>query len=274
MSTLGGDGPIPVGLGGGGGSLPVADPASLLSGATASRLVGTDASGDGTLLTAAQVKALLYPVTADPMTGSGWTTAADAGCTAAWAASTLTLHADAGVTTSSTGSERSGLIPASECYDVMARIDFVAGSGSASENISLWAGRDASNAVIAQLWANGDVGVGILSGGSWTPLLAPVAATSSGDRTGGDLWVRISRSRTSLAVYWGVGSGGARPTSWTCIYATPLASAGSGGAQTPTTLTVSQGTYVRLDAYAASAPAALTVDVLAIVTADQSGAAL
>jgi len=59
VSTLGGDGPIPVGLGGGGASLPVADPADLLSGATASRLVGTDVSGDGTLLTAAQGRTLL-----------------------------------------------------------------------------------------------------------------------------------------------------------------------------------------------------------------------
>mgnify|MGYP000113610209 FL=1 len=44
---------------GGGGSLPVADPAGLLSGATASRIVGTDGSGNGTLLTAAQAAALL-----------------------------------------------------------------------------------------------------------------------------------------------------------------------------------------------------------------------
>lgn len=44
---------------GGGGSLPVADPADLIAGATASRLVGTDGSGDGVLLTAAQTAALI-----------------------------------------------------------------------------------------------------------------------------------------------------------------------------------------------------------------------
>jgi hypothetical protein len=273
VSTLGGDGPIPVGLGGGGASLPVADPADLLSGATASRLVGTDVSGDGTLLTAAQAKALLYPVTADPMTGSGWTTAADAGCTAAWAASTLTLHADAGVTTSSTGSERSGLIPASEEYDIAARLDFVAGSGGGvPANVSLWAGRDSSNAVLVQAYADGNVGAGGFVGGSYFNLASRFAATSSGDRTGGDLWLRISRSRTGIAMYWGVGAGGAVPTSWSCIYAS---SAVSGAAPSPGALTSSQGTYARLDLYAdASFGAALTVDVTAIRTVDQSGGSL
>lgn len=59
MSTLGGDGPIPVGLGGGGASLPVADPADLLSGATPERFVVIDDAGDGALLTAAQAVAQL-----------------------------------------------------------------------------------------------------------------------------------------------------------------------------------------------------------------------
>lgn len=45
--------------GGGGASLPVADPADLLSGATPERIVAIDDAGDGALLTAAQAAALL-----------------------------------------------------------------------------------------------------------------------------------------------------------------------------------------------------------------------
>lgn len=45
--------------GGGGGSLPVADPADLLSGATPSQIVGTDVSGNGALLAASDIGALL-----------------------------------------------------------------------------------------------------------------------------------------------------------------------------------------------------------------------
>lgn len=44
---------------GGGAALPVADPADLLSGATPERIVAIDDAGDGALLTAAQVAALL-----------------------------------------------------------------------------------------------------------------------------------------------------------------------------------------------------------------------
>ncbi len=58
MSALDPSAPgLPLAIGGGGASLPVSDPADLLSGATAERFVVIDDAGDGALLTAAQAAA-------------------------------------------------------------------------------------------------------------------------------------------------------------------------------------------------------------------------
>ena len=60
MSALDPSAPgLPLAIGGGGASLPVSDPADLLSGATPERFVVIDDAGEGALITAAQAASLI-----------------------------------------------------------------------------------------------------------------------------------------------------------------------------------------------------------------------
>lgn len=225
MSALDPSAPgLPIAPGGGGGaSIPVSDPADLLSGATASRVVATDGTGDGVLLTGAETRALInaaYGIrTIDPMTGSGWTSfSPGAGQTIVWATSKLTLTTPAGVSAGDQCGAYKSLFTSGESYDLAVRVKITGANASAGANLNLIVGKDtASYRLYFQMRFDGALQSGGFGGGGWVSLFGWTAGNTIGssDRTGGELWFRIRRDRATIVLLTGVGSGGAVPTSWT-----------------------------------------------------------
>ena len=163
-------------------------------------------------------------VTADAMTGSGWTLVSASSETAAFASSKLTISITAGHVTSGSGpGAYKAFSDSPSAHDALARVNFVTGNGEPKLNAAIWAGNNASNAAILICYANGSLTVGHLVGGSWTALRSGVSGPSSGQRTGGQLWLRLSRRLATWAAYWGVGTAGAVPTSWTLVWSAALA---------------------------------------------------
>ena len=156
---------------------------------------------------------------ADPMTGAAWTDNAPAGTSVTWAGGVLTTNINAGTTGGPSTLNASGNT-SPEWWDVMARVAVTSSDGDASGNFGLWAGRDATNNVTWILYADGSFKIDQLSGGGYSDLLARTAANTITPpvRTGGQLWLRLSRSPVGLAASWGVGVAGAAPTAWTTVY--------------------------------------------------------
>lgn len=197
--------------------------------AIAAKTAGNVVTGDGTDVVSATIATPLAVAPAanraalgtgaDPMTGAAWTDNASAGTSVTWAGGVLTTNINAGTTGGPSTLNASGNT-SPEWWDVMARVAVTSSDGDASGNFGLWAGRDATNNVIWILYADGSFKIGQLSGGGYSDLLARTAANTitSPVRTGGQLWLRLSRSPVGLAASWGVGVAGAAPTAWTTVY--------------------------------------------------------
>ena len=86
-------------------------------------------------------------------------------------------------------------------------------------------GLDASNFIQAQIKSNGDIETYVVNATAYTLLTSTaVSGITTGQRTGGQLWYRWSRTPVGVTLLWGIGVAGALPTVWTVwrSYATSL----------------------------------------------------
>lgn len=197
--------------------------------------------------------------------GGGFTTALDlatwtehdalGGTSATIAAGIATLSVDATVNTAGAGPYVAGSHTADPPWsDVCARVDLTSGDGEATAAFAtLWSGTSITNAVIAVLYADGDWKFGRLLAGAWTEYAAGTGATSSGQRTGGQLWLRLSWRGTLCRFLIGVGSAGALPTSWTQL-----------AVAVPEAALLGQWIAVRTDTEPAAPATAIETEVLAV----------
>ncbi len=165
-------------------------------------------------------------VTVDGMAGTGWTQVQSSpNSTASWASSKLTVSIAASYVSGSghPGAERT--YTTEDDYDVLARYDLITGDGDAKIALALWAGVSTNNGVLVQVYADGQVNAGYVASSSWTEAQARTSGASSGQLAGGQLWLRHSVRGAQVRSYWGVGVGGAVPTSWTLVAAYTLPSA-------------------------------------------------
>lgn len=156
--------------------------------------------------------------TAEDMTGTGWTTTQPGNVTATWASSKLTLSAPLGANTITFATSNTSRLGASSSqWDSCQRIDMVAGDG-ASPAAQFLSGFyvDDNNYILASYKTDTrTIGLFTKAAGSATDH-GFVSGPSSGQATGGELWIRVSRLVSGeVAVWWGVGTSGALPTAWT-----------------------------------------------------------
>ena len=196
-------------------------------------------------------------VSSDAMTGSGWSALApDAGATATWGGGLLALAITAG-TTAATGAPVAGSVGVGgDSYDLAVRCEFATGDGATQAALSLACGSDASNYISLGCYANGSLSWGYLLAGVWVTLGTATGPTSP-QRTGGQLWLRLSRRAGITSFAYGVGSSGALPTTWTVVGVHAVAASVS--AATGTYRVIQAVNYV-----GASLPAGLLVNVRAI----------
>ena len=185
-----------------------------------SRFIGRATAGTGApeALTGAQARAISGELYVDPMTGATWTAgAAVGGATAVWSGGALALTTQNGIA-GDIETTATAVQPAADHFDVYLRCAVTTGDVAAGANgsFAFKAGADASNFVQAQIKSNGEVETYAVNATSYT-LLTVSSATgiTSGQRTGGQLWYRWTRTPTGVAFLWGIGAAGALPTSWT-----------------------------------------------------------
>jgi hypothetical protein len=109
---------------------------------------------------------------------------------------------------------RTDLLPGASQWDVAVRVQVLTGDGSAQTRVRLVAGVGASDNVTLEIDTNGSAISYRVASSSATDISTTTGPTS-GQRTGGQLWLRIRGSDSGYRTLWGVGSAGALPTSWT-----------------------------------------------------------
>ena len=201
---------------------------------------------------AASLRALLLGPYDDDMTGTGWSALATSGsATFVWSGGKGTGTCPLG-SAASCGVEASGYLDRGEWYDLAIRVDVVTGDTSAATRLVLTAGQSSAANVSTILWANGTIEWGHYGSGSFTSL-GTTAGPDSGQRTGGQLWLRITRTPTGVAFAWGVGSASVRPTTWTTVGVSTAANV----------LARAGGTYAQIKVLTTSS-VAFVADILAI----------
>lgn len=138
-------------------------------------------------------------------------------------------------------------------YDIAARVRFDLGDGASAASVWIGAGADADSAAVLRLTGDGEFTLGSWIGGSFNALEGPTSGTDSGERTGGDLWLRLVREPGYVAAYYGVATvAGELPETWQCVAVSHdlvLLSVSNGGAflcRVVTTSGVSGGVSVLL----------------------------
>ena len=201
---------------------------------------------------AAALRALLFGPYDDDMTGTGWSALATSGsATFVWSGGKGTGTCPLG-SAASCGVEASGYLDRGEWYDLAIRVDVVTGDTSSATRLVLTAGQSSAANVSTILWANGTIEWGHYGSGSFTSL-GTTAGPDSGQRTGGQLWLRITRTPTGVAFAWGVGSASVRPTTWTTVGVSTAAAV----------LARAGGTYAQI-AVLTTSSVAFVADILAI----------
>jgi hypothetical protein len=109
---------------------------------------------------------------------------------------------------------RTDLLPGPSTWDVAVRVQVLTGDGSAQTRVRLVAGVGASDNVTLEIDTDGNAISYRVASASPTDIGTTTGPTS-GQRTGGQLWLRIRGSDAGYRTLWGVGSAGALPTSWT-----------------------------------------------------------
>jgi len=203
-------------------------------------------------INAAQVGARPSALT-DALDGSGWdSNSATGSAVASWetAPARLRLTCPALGSAASCGVHAEGYVDSPVWGDLAIRVRVVVGDGSSAGRIGFAIGRSAAANVSINLWPSSNVECGHYGSGSFSSL-ATVAGPDSGQRTGGQLWLKISRTPTGVAFAWGVGSGGELPEQWTT---TAISTS-------TTVLDRASGTYVEIFGLT-TVSAAVTADVL------------
>jgi len=155
--------------------------------------------------------------TAEDMTGTGWTTVAGTNVTATWASSKLTITAASGSSAlTNVSSDTSRLGASASTWDLCCRVDVVAGDGgSLQAQFLIGYYVDSNNYMLLSYTNTRTIGVFSKAAGSTTDH-GFVSGPSSGQATGGEMWLRLTRlSNGTIAAWWGVGTSGALPTAWT-----------------------------------------------------------
>jgi hypothetical protein len=215
-----------------------------------------------------ELAATLARQVVDPLTGSGWTQATLSGtATAAWSTGPARLSLSIPATTDGAcHAYQAGLVPDGDEWDALCRVQITAGDGAANTRLILQVGTDADNLYALALYADGTLEPGRTVATVYTSA-GTASGPSSGQRTGGQLWLRLSRRTTGIAAYWGVGSAGAVPTSWTLVVPPETGVAAIGAAQ---------GTYFRIvhTAFGGGVAGGFAADVLAIRVRGLAGVGL
>ena len=218
---------------------------TAMGGASAVR-TAIDAAEDGAAPT----------TSSDAMGGDGWTIdAATGGASATWATSParLLLNCAPG-SAGSCGAGSTTRLPSTDTYDVAIRVRFDVGDGSANGRILFVVGRDSANCLVLTLSAAGALQAGRWVGGSYAGYTVLYdAGINSNARTGGQLWVRASRSPQGFVWLWGIGAGGQLPTEWVEYWASVPLSASSGYSYTVVAHGLSQGPFVGISLVTVSA---------------------
>ena len=206
------------------------EPATISSGSMPTAAAADEiplSTGAGTTYTArtiAAVRALMLGPFATTMTSSGWSSLSATGsAVASWLTgpNRLNLSCPSG-SAASCGVYRAGFVVSTEWVDVAVRFQVLAGDGASSTRTGFSIGVSSTSNVSINFWNNSNVECGHFDGATFTSL-ATAAGPDSGQRTGGNLWLRITRTPTGVSFAWGVGSGGALPTSWTVVHTSVLA---------------------------------------------------
>ena len=200
--------------GGGGASLSSATPQPL---GTATAGVSTDAArADHVHEAPAGVPGA---VIAEPMTGTGWTTTPVGGAdvSATWGGGKLTLSVPIG---SNDGMnitrDVTPLDARATQWDLAVRVQVTAGDPTTPQAMLIlqWQ-EDAGNFFRVVLISDRSILCGSGVGASYVDH-GLAYGLSSGETTGGQLWLRLTRLEDGrIAAWWGVGVAGALPTAWT-----------------------------------------------------------
>lgn len=193
-------------------------------------------------------------VTPDDLSGDGWTanTATGSGV-ASWETSParLRLTCPSG-SAAACGVHASGYTDSGGWGDLAIRVQVLTGDGSSVGRVGVVVGRAQTDTVSVMLWPNGNIECGSYTSPTFYSL-AIVAGPDSGQRTGGELWLKIGRAPGAVSFAWGVGTGGELPELWTTVAASSDAAV----------LTRASGGYVEVFGLTTTS-AAVTADVLDI----------
>ncbi len=150
----------------------------------------------------------------DPLNGAGWTALpAWGGASATWAAgpARLALSVPDGVL-GGVSVARADFTPASHEWDALVRLRVTAGDGDRNTRTIVYVGAGADDVYQLCLWANGNVEAGRVVGGGFASA-AIVAGPDAAQRTGGGLWLWVSRRPGHVDTLWGAGAGEI-PSAW------------------------------------------------------------
>ena len=229
----------------GGGGAVAADDITDATAVGIALLTAANAAAGRDAIGAAQEGAAPAVESAD-MTGTGWSTATPSGgALASWASSParLLLNCAPG-SAGSCGVESTTRLPSTDTYDVAIRVRFDVG-GSGNGRVLFVLGRNSANCLVLTLSAAGELQAGRRVGGTYTNYtILYYAGIDSSARTGGQLWVRASRSPQGFVWLWGIGAGGQLPTEWVEYWASVPAGASLGYAYTVVANGLSQGPFV------------------------------
>lgn len=159
-------------------------------------------------------------VQADDLSGDGWTANSATGSgVASWETSPARLRFTCPLgSAASCGVHQSDYVASPVWGDLAIRVQVVVGDGSLYGRIGFTVGQSSTANVSINLWPNGNIEAGSYAAPTFYSL-ATVAGPDSGQRTGGELWLKIGRAPGSVGFAWGIGSAGALPTTWASVAA-------------------------------------------------------
>ncbi len=201
-------------------------------------------------------------VVAEDMTGTGWTTTPIVGTavTATWASGKLSLSIPSGSSDfSAVTRDVTPLDARATQWDVAARVQVTAGDGTTPQGqLFLEWHESAGNCFRVVLISDRSILCGSEVGASYVDH-GLAYGLSSGETTGGQLWLRLTRLEDGrIAAWWGVGVAGALPTAWTRTHLVDRAAL-TAAVSSQATIRVGYGCYGL-----GPLGATWTVDVLAI----------
>jgi hypothetical protein len=215
-------------------------------------VAGLDLSADRSV---SDLNASLASTLTGQVTLSAWTAGtATGGASVSQGTSPSRLSFD--VPASAAGAQsvtRTDLLPGPAQWDVAIRVKVLTGNNSTMTRVRLVAGVSASDAVTFELDTDGSAISYRIASASATDISTTTGPTS-GQRTGGELWMRIRGGDSGYRTLWGVGSSGALPTSWTV--------AQSRSSDAASAVTWGQHCQVLVGTLDTSVSGGLTVDVL------------